>query len=336
MFILVHIRQENVDPAQVEIGYSLMSEEHRPDRLVKYAQLAEQAGFSFTTISDHYHPWLDVEGQSPFVWGLLGAVSQVTKAIRVGTAVTCPTLRIHPAIIAQAAATAAALMPGRFFLGVGTGENLNEHILGSYWPPHEIRSSMLEEAVEIIRMLWEGKTVSYYGDFYVVENARVYTLPEKPIPIIVAAEGPKMASTAGKIGDGLISTSPDKSLIEKFRAEVEDDDLPCYCQATVCYAKDEATARKIAYKQWPISAIPGELNSELSTPKFFEQTALLVTEEQIAKEIECGPDPQKHIDVIKKFLDAGFRKVSIHNVGYEQEEFFRLYKEKVIPAIKNL
>jgi G6PDH family F420-dependent oxidoreductase len=245
-------------------------------------------------------------------------------------------MRIHPAIIAQAAATTASMMPGRFFLGVGTGENLNEHILGSYWPPHEIRSSMLEEAVELIRMLWEGKTTSYYGDFYIVENARVYTLPQKPIPIIVAAEGPKMASTAGKIGDGLMSTTPDKSLIEKFRQETGIDDLPCYAQATVCYAKDEATARKIVHKQWPIPAIPGELNRELPTPKFFEQTAQLVTEEQVAKEVACGPDPKKHIETIKKYIDAGFKKVSIHNVGYNQEEFFRLYKEKVIPEIKNM
>jgi G6PDH family F420-dependent oxidoreductase len=180
-----------------------MSEEHTPDKLVKYAQLAEQTGFTFATISDHYHPWLDIQGQSPFVWATLGAVSQVTKSLRLGTAVTCPTMRTHPAIIAQAAATTAALMPGRFFLGVGTGENLNEHIIGLAWPPHEIRSAMLEEAVEIIRELWKGKNTSYYGDFYIVENARIYTLPEKPIPIIVAAEGPNMASTAGQIGDGL-------------------------------------------------------------------------------------------------------------------------------------
>jgi coenzyme F420-dependent glucose-6-phosphate dehydrogenase len=333
---LARIKQGNVDSQQIELGYALASEEHPPGKLVKYAQLAEQAGFTIATISDHYHPWIDATGQSPFVWATLGAISQATKTIHVGTAVTCPTMRIHPAILAQAAATTAAMMPGRFFLGVGTGENLNEHILGSFWPSFEVRSSMLEEAVDIIRTLWEGKPTSYYGDFYVVENARVYTLPEKPIPIIVAAEGPKMASIAGKIGDGLISTTPDHTLVEKFRSQSEDPDLPLYCQATVCYAATEQEARKIAYKQWPITAMPGELARELAVPKFFEETATLVTEEQIAKEVECGPDPKKHLESIKKYLDAGFKKVTIHNIGPYQEEFFKFYKEQVIPAAKKL
>ncbi len=313
-----------------------MSEEHPPSELVKFAQLAEHAGFTFATISDHYHPWLDIQGQSPFVWSTLGAISQVTKTIRLGTAVTCPTMRIHPAIIAQAAATTAALMPGRFFLGVGTGENLNEHILGSIWSPHEIRSAMLEEAVDIIRELWKGKNTSYYGDFYVVENARIYTLPPKPIPIIVAAEGPIMAMTAGEIGDGLMSTKPDKTFIEKFHTAGGNTDLPCYCQATVCYAQDEQEARKIAYQQWPIPAVPEDLTRELPTPKYFESTSKLITEEQLSKEVANGPDPERHIAVIKKYLDAGFRKVSVHNIGPYQEEFFKMYKEQVIPAIKNL
>jgi G6PDH family F420-dependent oxidoreductase len=333
---LTQIKQENVDSQQIELGYALMSEEHTPDKLVKYAQLAEQTGFTFATISDHYHPWIDATGQSPFVWATLGGISQATKTIRVGTAVTCPTMRIHPAIIAQAAATTAAMMPGRFFLGVGTGENLNEHILGSFWPSFEVRSSMLEEALEVIRSLWEGKTTSYYGNFYVVENARVYTLPEKPIPVIVAAEGPKMASIAGKIGDGLISTTPDPKLIENFRAQSEDSDLPLYCQATVCYAPTEQEARRIAHKQWPIVAMPGELTRELAVPNFFEETAALVTEEQIAKEVACGPDQKKHLETIKKYLDAGFKKVTIHNIGSYQEEFFKFYKEQVIPAAKKL
>jgi coenzyme F420-dependent glucose-6-phosphate dehydrogenase len=332
--VLTHVKQENVDPKQIEVGYSLMSEENTPSQLIKYAQLAEKAGFGFITISDHYHPWLNVQGQSPFVWTTLGAIAEVTKTVRVGTAVTCPTMRIHPAIIAQAAATTAALMPGRFFLGVGTGENLNEHILGSIWPPHEIRSQMLEEAVEIMRALWTGKITNYYGTFYLVENARVYTLPEKPVPVIVAAEGPKMASVAGRIGDGLISTTPNRLLVEKFRSAGENDDLPCYCQAAVCYAQDEAAARKLAFKQWPIPAMPAELVRELSIPKFFEATANLVTEEQLAKMVCCGPDPEKHVETIKRCLDAGFRKISIQNIGHHQEEFFKLYEKQVIPAVK--
>ncbi len=270
-----------------------MSEEHRPLELVRYAQLAEDAGFTFATISDHFHPWTDATANSPFVWATIGGIVVSTKTLRLGTAVTCPTIRIHPAIIAQAA-TAASMMPNRFFLGVGTGENLNEHILGSVWPPHEVRSDMLEEAVEVIRQLWSGKNISYYGNYYVIENAEIYTLPKSPVPVIVAAEGPKMAHTAGKIGDGLMSTTPDKSFIAAFKEESADEDLPLYCQATACYAKDEAEARKIAHKQWPITGLPGELTRELPTPTFFEHAASLVTEETATKTVA--------------FLDAGFKK----------------------------
>jgi coenzyme F420-dependent glucose-6-phosphate dehydrogenase len=332
---LSHVKMKDVDPEIVEIGYSLMSEEHRPNDLVRYAQLAEDAGFTFATISDHYHPWTSQEGNSPFVWATIGGIAHATKKLRLGTAVTCPTTRIHPAIIAQAAATAASMMPDRFFLGVGTGENLNEHILGSKWPPHEIRSDMLMEALEIIRELWLGKNTSYYGSFYVVENARIYTLPENPIPIIVAAEGPKMARTAGEIGDGLMSTTPDGAFIKEFREEAGEN-LPLYCQSTACFASTEAEGKKIAYKQWPITGIPGELDRELPVPKFFEATASLVTEEQATVDVACGSDPKRHLEAIKVYLDAGFKKVSVHNIGPNQEEFFRFYKEKVIPQIKTL
>src|ERR687883_157173 len=186
----------------VELGYALSSEEHTPNDLVRYARRAEEVGFAFALISDHYHPWLDQQGQSPFVWSVVGAIAHATQRLRLGTGVTCPTMRIHPAIVAQAAATAAAMMPGRFFLGVGTGENLNEHILGDRWPEADVRREMLEEAVEVIRLLWQGGQRSHHGRHYTVENARVYTLPETPPPIIVAASGPKAAELAGRIGDG--------------------------------------------------------------------------------------------------------------------------------------
>jgi G6PDH family F420-dependent oxidoreductase len=335
VLFLSHIKMKDVDPDEVELGYSLMSEEHRPIDLVHYAQLAEDAGFTFATISDHYHPWTNEEGNSPFVWATIGGIAHATKKIRLGTAVTCPTMRIHPAIIAQAAATAASMMPDRFFLGVGTGENLNEHILGSIWPPHEIRSDMLVEAVEVIRELWKGKTTSYYGDFYVVQNARIYTLPENPVPIYVAAEGPKMAKTAGEIGDGLISTTPNGDFIKAFK-EQAGESLPLCSQATACYAASEAEGKKIVHKVWPIVGIPGELDRELPTPKFFEQAASLLTEDQATEGVACGNDPEKHLAAIKTYLDAGFRKVSVHNVGPNQEEFFRFYKEKIIPKIKSL
>jgi G6PDH family F420-dependent oxidoreductase len=172
----------------VEIGYALSSEEHAPNDLICQAHQAEEAGFTFALISDHYHPWISRQGQSPFVWSVIGGIAQATQHLRLGTGVTCPTTRIHPAIIAQAAATAAVMMPGRFFLGVGAGENLNEHVLGDRWPPYELRRQMLEEAVEVIRLLLDGQTETYSGEFYLVEDARLFTVPAETLPIMLAAE----------------------------------------------------------------------------------------------------------------------------------------------------
>ncbi|HEX6304165.1 MAG TPA: TIGR03557 family F420-dependent LLM class oxidoreductase, partial [Anaerolineales bacterium] len=233
----------------MEIGYNLSSEEHSPNDLVKNAQRAEETGFSFALISDHYHPWLDRQGQSPFVWSVIGAIAHTTQRLRLGTGVTCPTVRIHPAIIAQAAATAAAMMPGRFFLGVGSGENLNEHILGDPWPPAPIRLEMLEEAVEVMRMLWQGEEVSRYGTYYIVENARVYTLPEELPPIYVASAGQLSAQLAGRIGDGLISVAPIKEVLENFD-EGGGEGKPRYGKVDVCWAPSEEQGRKMAYDQW--------------------------------------------------------------------------------------
>src|SRR5919197_3799469 len=184
------------------LGYALSSEEHPPNELVRYAGAAEEAGFGFALISDHFHPWIDKQGNSPFVWSVIGAIAHATQRLELGTGVTCPLMRIHPAIVAQAAATAAAMMPGRFFLGVGTGENLNEHILGHHWPPADERREMLEEAVEGIRLLWQGGQQNFRGAHYTVENARLYTLPNQPPPIMVAGAGPESAELAGRIGDG--------------------------------------------------------------------------------------------------------------------------------------
>jgi coenzyme F420-dependent glucose-6-phosphate dehydrogenase len=317
----------------LEIGYALSSEEFPPNDLVRFARRAEETGFRFALVSDHYHPWTDRQGQSPFVWSVIGAIAQVTQRLSVGTGVTCPTMRIHPAIVAQAAATAATMMPGRFFLGVGTGENLNEHILGDRWPPHDMRLAMLEEAVEIIRLLWQGGTHTYRGRFYTVENARLYTLPGQPPPIMVAAGGPKAAEAAGRIGDGLISTSPAAELLQQFWAH-DGAGKPCFGQLAVCWAQDEATARRTAYEQWPIVAFEGELNQELPTPAHFEQMAKMVREEDVGQVIPCGPDPERHITAVKKFADAGFDHVYIHQIGAEQEGFFRFYEQEVLPKLR--
>jgi G6PDH family F420-dependent oxidoreductase len=314
----------------VELGYALSSEEHPPRDLVQYAQRAEEVGFTFALISDHYHPWIDRQGQSPFVWSVIGGIAHATKWLRLGTGVTCPTIRIHPAIVAQAAATAAAMMPGRFFLGVGTGENLNEHILGDHWPSHDLRLDMLTEAVEVIRLLWQGGTQTYRGCHYVVENARIYTLPDELPVILVAASGPRAAEAAGRIGDGFISTAPEKSLLEHFVA-AGGTDKPRYGQLTVCWAPDEASARRTAYEYWPTVGLKGELSQELPTPAFFAQAAQLVREDDVAQMIVCGPDAARHIEQIQQYADAGYDHVYIHQVGPDQEGFFRFYAREVLP-----
>jgi coenzyme F420-dependent glucose-6-phosphate dehydrogenase len=313
-----------------EIGYALSSEEHAPNELVRHAALAEEAGFTFALISDHYHPWIDRQGHSPFVWSVIGGISQATKRLRLGTGVTCPMIRIHPAIIAQAAATSASMMPGRFFLGVGTGENLNEHILGDKWPPSDIRREMLEEAVGVIRLLWEGGSQSHYGDYYVVENARLYTLPEEPPSILVAASGPRAAELAGRIGDGFIGTSPEKEVLQAFD-EGGGTGKARYGQLTVCWAKDEAEARRTAFEYWPTAAVRGELSQELPLPAHFEQASRSVTEDQVAEAVVCGPDPERHVAKIREYVDAGYDHVYVHQVGPDQEGSIDFYRREVLP-----
>src|SRR3954468_23655481 len=227
------------------VGLALSSEEHPPNELVRQAVLGEEAGFEYALISDHFHPWTDTQGQSPFGWGVIGGIAQATSTLRLGTGVTCPTIRTHPVVIAQAAATAGAMMPGRFFLGVGSGENLNEHVVGARWPAAAERQDMLEEAVEVIRLLWKGGSQSHKGDHYTVENARIYTLPD-PVPdIYIAASGESAAELAGRKGDGMISPAPKGGRVEKFRGAVGGD-KPTYGQVHVCWAKDEASARRTA------------------------------------------------------------------------------------------
>ena len=315
----------------VRLGYALSSEEHRPSDLVRHATMAEQAGFEFALISDHFHPWTDTQGQSPFVWAVIGGIAQATTRLELGTGVTCPMIRTHPAIIAQAAATAGAMMEGRFFLGVGTGENLNEHILGDRWPDWDVRARMLRESVEVIRGLWGGEVTSFEGEFYTVENARIYTLPENPVPIHVAASGPRAAELAGEIGDGFIGTSPDKDALATFDRGRRGTKRPHYGQLTVCWGRDEAEARKTALRMWPTAAIPGESGQELPNPKHFEQLAKIVTEEMIAEQMVCGPDIERHVAKIQEYVDAGYDHVYVHQVGPDQEGFLEAYAKDVLP-----
>jgi coenzyme F420-dependent glucose-6-phosphate dehydrogenase len=316
-----------------EFGYALSSEEHAPSDLVRNARLAEESGFTFALISDHFHPWIDRQGHSPFVWGVIGAIGQATERLRLGTGVTCPMIRTHPAIIAHAAATAASMMPGRFFLGVGSGENLNEHILGDRWPPVDIRQEMLEEAIEVIRLLWQGGLQSHYGENYIVENARIYDLPPEPPPIYVAASGEQAAELAGRVGDGLIGTAPKKETMSAFERG-GGKGKPRYGQVTVCWGEDERKQIRTAHEWWPTAALPGQLGQELALPAHFEQAAELVTKEQIAEQIPCGPDPERILASVREFVEAGYSHVYLHQVGPDQEGFLRFAQRELLPKLE--
>src|SRR4051794_36970850 len=263
-------------------GYALSSEEHPPGDLVRHARMAEQAGFDFAMVSDHFHPWTSRQGNAPFVWTVLGALARETERIKIGTGVTCPTIRTHPAIVAQAAATVAAMMPGRFMLGVGTGENLNEHVVGAPWPATDLRREMLEEAIEVIRTLWTGEVTTYRGGHYSVEAARVYTLPEEPPPILVAASGPKALELAGRLGDGLVSLAPSPDLLSHFE-DAGGEGKPRFGQVEVCWAPDEEQAVETAHEWWPNTALGGELSQELRTPSHFEQAVSTVRPDDVAE-----------------------------------------------------
>lgn len=312
-----------------QIGFTLSSEEHLPNDLVRYAKMAEDAGFAFCSISDHYHPWVDAQGHSPFVWSVIGGVATATERVELITGVTCPTVRIHPAIIAQAAATSAAMMPGRFSLGVGSGEALNEHITGERWPETEVRLAMLEEAVEVMRLLWQGGNQSHHGEYFTVENARIYTLPQEPVQVLMAAAGPKAATLAGRIGDGLVATSPNPETVQAF--EEAGGKGPRYGQMTVCWGQDEAKALQTAHEIWPNAGIPGELGQELPTPTHFEQAAQLVTPEKIGESVVVGPDASTYLAKIEEYVKAGFNHVYIHQIGPEQEAFIRFAEREILP-----
>jgi coenzyme F420-dependent glucose-6-phosphate dehydrogenase len=315
------------------IGYALSCEEHPPARLVELARRAEEIGFEFALISDHYHPWLDVQGNSAFVWSVLGAIAERTDKIILGTGVTCPTIRIHPAIVAQAAATTAAMLPRRFWFGLGTGENLNEHVTGARWPPTSLRREMLEEAVEVIRALFTGEQVEHRGHHYTVENARLYTLPEESPPLMIAASGPKAADLAGRIGDGFIGIAPQSELIEAFD-EAGGQGKPKIGQAHVCWAEDEDQAKELAVKQWSNEGLGGELSQELPTPAHFEQAAETVREEDICGTIPCGPDVDQFMDSVNQYFDAGYDHIYFHQIGEDQEGFFDFAERELLPRLR--
>ncbi|HEY3868701.1 MAG TPA: TIGR03557 family F420-dependent LLM class oxidoreductase [Actinocrinis sp.] len=313
------------------VGYFLSSEEHGPRELVEQARMAQDAGFQALWISDHYHPWNDAQGQSSFVWGTIGALSEAVS-LPITTAVTCPTVRVHPAVIAQAAATAAVQTGGRFTLGVGSGEALNEHITGAHWPPAAVRQAMLEEAVGVMRELWAGEVVSHHGEHYTVEDARIYTLPDEPPRVFVSGSGPKAARLAGRIGDGYMSVFPDRGLVEAFRAS-GGGDKPAQAGCKVCWSRDGTQALKHAYELWANDLLPGELAQTLPQPAHFEQASQLVTADQAAGHFVCGADPDEHVAQLNEYFDAGYDEVYVNQIGPEQRGFFEFYEQQVLPQI---
>jgi G6PDH family F420-dependent oxidoreductase len=318
------------DNDMVSVGYFLSCEEHTPAELVEGAVLAEQAGFSSAWISDHFHPWNDEQGQSPFVWSVLGAIAEATRTLRVYTAVTCPTVRIHPAIIAQAAATTQLLFGGRFGLGVGTGEALNEHIFGDAWPSVATRLDMLDEAVEVMRKLWTGDVVSHAGRHYTVDNARIYSAPAEPVRVWVSAFGPKAVARAARIADGgYMSVMPSRELLEQYRSHGGSG--TAHGGVKVCYAPTVEEGRRTAHRLWPNQGLPGELSQVLPTPQHFMQASQLVPPDLIAESVPCGADPGRHIEAIQKYADAGFDEVYVGQIGPDQKGMIEFYANEVLP-----
>jgi G6PDH family F420-dependent oxidoreductase len=312
-------------------GYFLSSEEFAPRDLLDQARMAEEAGFEALAISDHFHPWNDEQGQSSFVWSMIGALSQVTS-LPVTTLVTCPTVRMHPALNAQAAATAAVLTGGRFRFGLGSGEALNEHITGGDWPDADVRLEMLEEAVEVIRKLFTGDRVTHRGVHYTVRNARLYTLPEQPAPLYISGFGPRAAELAGRIGDGFVTMQPDASLVERFR-KAGGEGKPVVGGLKVCWDSDRQRAVKTVHRLWPNEQLPGELPQILPTPEHFEQASTLVTEDMIADAVVCGDSPDDHVDAVSAYARAGFDEVYINQIGSDQRQFFDFYQNDILPRL---
>ena len=315
----------------MKIGYFLSCEEHPPATLVDQAQRAEQAGFDGLWISDHYHPWNTEQGQSPFVWSVIGALAQATE-LEVTTAVTCPTVRIHPAIIAQAAATAALMCRGGFRLGVGSGEALNEHVTGARWPTADVRLEMLEEAVEVIRRLTSGENLTHHGRHYTVEDATVFTRPEEPAPILVSGFGPQAIEVAARVGDGFVNTMPDADAIASYRAAGGRG--PAVAGAKACYGPDRGEALATAHRLWSNAGVPGELAQVLPSPAHFEQASTLVTPDMIGESMPCGPDVERHVEALRGYVEAGYDELYISQVGPTSPEFFEVYANEVIPELR--
>jgi G6PDH family F420-dependent oxidoreductase len=318
------------------IGYTMMCEQAPPDQLVRDVQSAEEAGFDFSVISDHYQPWLRSQGHSGYTWSILGAAAQATERIPLMTYVTCPIMRYHPAIVAQKAATVQILSGGRFRLGLGAGENLNEHVVGGRWPMAGVRHEMLGEAVDVISALFDGGTVTYRGDYFDVEKAKLWDLPKTRVPVGVAVSGPESCRLAGEKADVMIATEPRRELGEMFDA-AGGVGKPRVGQIAVAYDTDRDAAVKRAHEQFRWFGLGWRVNADLPGPSAFESATQFVTPEQVAEQLPCGPDVDEHVRKIKPFLDAGFDEIALVQIGAEhQETFIRWAERELLPALRSV
>jgi G6PDH family F420-dependent oxidoreductase len=315
------------DRTPIEVGFWLSSEEHGARELVELAVAAEDHGFRHAMVSDHLHPWVPAQGHASFVWGVLGAIAHATGALHLATGVTAPTARMHPVVVAHAAATAAVLLEGRFALGLGTGERLTEHVLGRAWPRPAVRRRQLEEAVQVIRRLFEGEEVSFEGEHVTVEHAQLFTRPSTPPPIWIAASGPRSAKLAGTDADGVIGLTPDPALVSAYTAAGGTG--PRLAQLHVCWAPTVQEARATALRWWPNGGMPPSVLAELSRPSQIADVAELVSEDDVARHVVCGPDPEPIAAENLRFAAAGFTRVYVHQVGPDQQGFLELWTKEL-------
>ena len=318
-----------------EIGYTMMCEQRPPKDLVEDLVEAERAGFDFSVISDHFHPWLEEQGHSGYAWSILGAAANATERIPLMTYVTCPIIRYHPAVVAQKAATMALLSDGRFSLGLGAGENLNEHVVGRDWPPVDVRHEMFREAIEIIRRLLDGGYVTYHGDHFDVDSAKLFDLPDEPPPIGVAVSGRSSCEIAGRQGDFAIATQPMAELMEMFR-EAGGTGKPGVAQIPVCWGPDEAECRRLAREQFRWAAGGWKVQAELPNPVNFDAYSQFVREEDVAELVPCGPDADGIAEGVKQFVEAGFDRVALVQIGDRQKEFCDFYEEELAETLRAL
>lgn len=320
----------------VSIGYTIMGEQAGPKQLVADSIRAEEAGFDFVAASDHYFPWLVEQGHSPYAWAVLGAVAQATHRIELMTYVTCPTMRYHPAVVAQKAATLQLLSDGRFSLGLGSGENLNEHVIGQPWPPADIRHEMLDDALRIIRPLLAGETVTFRGQHLQAENARLWDLPADPPDIGIAVSGARSCELAGTHADRMIAVEPDAELGKRFES-AGGAGKPRVGQIGVSYDPDPAVARKRALEQFRWFTGGWDVMAELPTPKSFAAASRSVRGEDIATQLPCGPDIDAHVEAVQRFVEAGFTHVALVQIGAEtQGAFLDWAEQELLPELRKL